>query len=327
MSQPGFFPLNRSLRGFYEFELSVRVRTGLLIRKPSQAQLSIGGADVWPMSIERYYECGGERLSIEVPYIPGSSLKGRMRGLLEQALGMEYVTTDGKIFQHVRSIDAFSRSYVDEVEASNKFMDDVMKRCPIDEVFGYASFNYKQHLRDKLQLDENSARKLMEYLAPTRLYVEDLYPDEGYVCELYERLERPVYLSDFLEEKPENRIDRLTAAADPRLSVRVKPGVVFRGRIQLLVYDNDCESCPGGKQLCVERNLGLVIRGLRLVESLGLGAATSRGYGRVGVIVERLVFYEAPGLEGRELLGKPTPVTELEPSGDIVAAACPSKGS
>ena len=326
MSQSEVFSLKRRLLGFYEFELSVRVRTGLLIRKPSQAQLSIGGADVWPMSIERYYECGNERLSVEVPYIPGSSLKGRMRSLLEQALGMEYVTTKGKIFQHVRSIDAFFRSYVDEVEARHKFMEDVLNRCPVDEVFGYASFNYLQHLRGKLRLEESSARKLMEYLAPTRLYVEDLYPDEGYVCELYERLERQVYLSDFLEEKPENRIDRLTAAADPRLSVRVKPGVVFRGRIQLLVYDNDCEACPRGEQLCVERNLGLVIHGLRLVESLGLGAATSRGYGRVGISVERLVFYEAPGLEGRELLGKPTPVTELEPSSEIVAAACPSKG-
>jgi len=238
LDQSRFPTASRRLVGIYSFYVRLKVRTGLLIRRPSRAQLSIGGADVWPMTIERVYDCGAGRPGlIEVPYIPGSSIKGRMRSLLELSGGLRLVTTDRKIYAHVRSIVAFKNSMQDP---GTEFYKDVVNRCAVDEVFGYASFQYAQLIdKRELGLDEKQAREVLGVVAPTRLYLEDFYPAQDYVCGEYARLQRPLYLSDFLEEKSENRIDRLTSAADPRSMVRVKPGVVFDGRLALLVFDND----------------------------------------------------------------------------------------
>ena len=322
VDQPRFPTAGRRLVGIYSFYLRLRVRTGLLIRRPSKAQLSIGGADVWPMTIERVYDCGAARPGlIEVPYIPGSSIKGRMKSLLELSGGLRLVTTDGKIFAHVRSIAAFKRSTQDP---ASEFYRDVVDRCAVDDVFGYASFQYAQLLDQReLGLDEKRAREVLGVVAPTRLYLEDFYPARDYVCGEYARLQRPLYLSDFLEEKSENRIDRLTSAADPRSMVRVKPGVVFEGRLELLVFDNDLDSCPDGSVACVERNIELIGRGMRLLELLGLGAATSRGYGRVDVEITR-IEYVKPMASAETVTENPMTVDELlERVKGIAAAAKP----
>ncbi len=305
--QPTYPSLQRRLVGIYEFNVRFTVKTGLLVRKPSKAQLSIGGADVWPMTIERLYVCDGTRIGpLEVPYIPGSSIKGRMRSLLELSLGLRLVTTDGKIYMHVRSISAFQKS---TSNPTSEFYNDVVGRCVIDEVFGYASFQYQQLFRE-LGVDEVQAQEIMNVVAPTRLHVEDFYPSSDYVCSLYRRLQRQLYLSDFLEEKSENRIDRLTSAADPREMVRVKPGVEFDGRIMLLVFDNDITNCPQTNVQCVKRNIELVARGLKLLETLGLGAATSRGYGRVLVSITGVRFIEPMGT-AKPLITKAVSIDDL----------------
>lgn len=310
VNQSRFPTAGRRLVGIYSFHVRLRVMTGLLIQRPSKAQLSIGGADVWPMTIERVYDCDAGRPGrIEVPYIPGSSIKGRMRSLLELSGGLRLVTTDGKIFAHIRSIAAFKRSTRDP---ASEFYRDVVNRCAVDELFGYASFQYAQLLDDQhgLGLDKKQAREVLGVVAPTRLYLEDFYPARDYVCSEYAKLQRPLYLSDFLEEKSENRIDRLTSAADPRNMVRVKPGVVFEGRLTLLVFDNDLVSCPDSNVTCVERNIELLGRGLRLLGLLGLGAATSRGYGRVDVEIAR-IEYAKPMASTETVIDKSIIVDEL----------------
>lgn len=288
-----YFKVERKLVGIYIFDLALTVRTGLLIRRPSKAQLSIGGADVWPMTIEKVYRCGSNEFKVEVPYVPGSSLKGRMRSLTELSLRVPLVTSDGKIFLHARSIQAFKESFD---KAAEEFYNDVVKRCPVDELFGYASFQYQQLIKDKkLGFDPRRAQEIIEISAITRLFVEDLFPSTQYVCGLYNSLQRPPYLHDFLEEKSENRVDRLTSAADPRDMVRVKPGVEFSGSISLLVFDIDRDSCPGSSASnnnCLHRNLELLAGALELVERLGLGAATTRGYGRVAITITNISYYK-----------------------------------
>ena len=309
-AEPRFPSFTRGLVGIYKFNLRAVTKTGLLIRRPSKAQLSIGGADVWPMTLELSYKCSSQSFNIEVPYIPGSSLKGRMRSLTELSLNLNMVTTDGKIYLHVRSIEAFKRSLNNPADS---FYDDVINRCPVDEIFGYASFQY-QHLQDNrrgLGLDPQKAKTVMEMSTITRLYVEDLYPSEDYVCQLFNTLQRPPYLHEFLEEKSENRIDRLTSAADPRDMVRVRPGVVFAGSLSLLVFDLDLDKCDAGaypSMTCLERNINIIGRSLELVEQLGLGAATSRGYGRVHIGISSIEFYKP--FEG----SKPVTTQELRPS-------------
>jgi CRISPR-associated protein Csm3 len=77
--------------------------------------------------------------------------------------------------------------------------------------------------------------------------------------------------------------------------VRVRPGVVFGGALRLLVFDVD--------RGFVGRNLGLVARGLKLVEETYLGASGSRGYGRVRFRRLKVAAAKAsdPALEYKEV--------------------------
>jgi len=149
------------------------------------------------------------------------------------------------------------------------FVDDVLNRCVIDELFGYAAAQYKQivervgHEHKSVDVD-----KIFNMLAITRLIIDDFFPTEDYVKQIGAKS-----VADFLEEKSENRIDRITSAADPRDIVRVKPGVRFGGRITLLLFDNDADM--------IEKYLTTLATGLKLIEETYLGASGSRGYGRV----------------------------------------------
>jgi len=255
---------SRHLVGFVKFPLALETKTGLLIRMPVHAQAyRIGGADLYPMVTKVTYHMGGSAFELEVPYIPGSSLKGRMRALLELASNQKFYTTDRKIWQYVRNLSAMG---VEE------FLNDVFSRNPISELFGWAAANYGQvveRLGDTSKYNENDVVKAFkDYLAITRLLFSDFFPSKDYV----ERA-RPRSVSDFLEEKPENRIDRITSAADPREVVRVKPGVEFEGDIVMLLFDIDKEM--------VRKYLDTLVLGFELLESTYLGGSGSRGYGRV----------------------------------------------
>jgi CRISPR-associated protein Csm3 len=278
--------IQKALRGLVRVDLEMEVLTGLLIRMPVHAQVyRIGGADLYPIVTRKKYVLDSQEVEVDVPMVPGSSLKGRMRGLLELALGKPLYSTDGRIWLHAR---VFSGDYVmslSEIES------DIVGRCEIDEVFGapalgidqlieYYAGQYAAQRGEDRPTDEDRDRarqevraKIVPHLAFTRLLVDDMYPTAEYVKTLSESGRRLVSVADFLEEKGENRIDRVTSAADPRQVVRVRPGVVFGGALRLLVFDVD--------RGFVGRNLGLVARGLKLVEETYLGASGSRGYGRV----------------------------------------------
>lgn len=247
----------RELKGIIGLDLIFETITGLLVRMPVQAQAyRIGGADQYPMVTRRRYD---DR-EIDVPYVPGSSLKGRVRSLLEVALGQKLYTSDGKVWQHVRSLTTMEK----------EFFDDVEKRCIVDELFGWAAANYKQ-ISDaikELKLSGTNADDVFKNLAPTRLLVSDFFPTEDYVRNIDARS-----VADFLEEKSENRIDRITSAADPRNVVRVKLGIEFGGGMKILVFDLDRDN--------VSKYLYTVGSGLKLVEETYLGGSGSRGYGRV----------------------------------------------
>ena len=278
-------PVTRHIRGIIKVKLEFETITGLLVRMPLQAQAyRIGGADQYPMITKVKYlvkdETSGENyrtLWLEVPYIPGSSLKGRMRSLLELSMGLKLYTADNKIWQHVRSTKAMDSDFIDDVE----------QRCVLDELFGWAAANYKQ-IEDLVRRSGRNidARKLFANLAPTRLLVDDFMPSERYIREV-----KPTSITDFLEEKSENRIDRVTSAADPRDIVRVKPGVVFSGNLRILLFDNDSDM--------VEKYLQLLATGLELLEETYLGGSGSRGYGRIkftSISVEVLKVVNRDGL-------------------------------
>ena len=261
---------------------------GLLIRS-GRAKEVLGLADIMPVAVEYPYEVGGQRHYLTVPYIPGSSLKGRARSLLETALGLPLFTTDGKIYLHTRIVQLDIR--------------DEEPYCPVDAVFGTPAIPPNIVAEEK--------RFVVECWAPTRAVFRDLFPSRRYgegLCRSRGGCEG-VQLADFLEEKWENRIDRVTSTADPRNVMRLRQGVEFEGGISFLIYDVDVcrkEVCDAHSKIIgeiKEKYGGLpalyyvnkLIDALELVERTYLGASGTRGYGRVKFRDLKAVMYDVRG--------------------------------
>jgi CRISPR-associated protein Csm3 len=243
---------------------------GLLIRS-GRAKEILGAADVVPMTISRTYTVQNVTRTIEVPYIPASSLKGKTRSLLEIAYNLPLYTTDNKIYLHMRVVK-------DDVVHEDPY-------CPIDNIFGTPAI-------DGERLKKKGLQNLFKCWAPSRAIFRDLFPSVEYIKGLCEEKScSDITLDDFVEEKWENRIDRVTSTADPRNLLRLRPGVEFSGGITFLVFDLDV--CP--RRECEEKSayrdkvgglpakfyLETLLKGFELVEATYLGASGTRGYGQV----------------------------------------------
>jgi len=260
----------RRLIAIIEINYKLVNKTGLLIRSPI-AKVTIGGKDTETMIATKKYIVNNKEHYIDVPYIPGSSIKGRIRSLLELYMGIP-LCFDGKILMHRRE---YPPSKCDSLEYE------------LDDLFGFPSFQLSKLLKDiKEEKDVENKKKKHEYLkkfinivAPTRLMVEDIFPSNDYVKELLS-VNDFISKEDFLEEKSENRIDRITSAADPRFIMRIKPDIEFEGKMKILIFDVDIQKSDNGKTR-LERYLDLLFTGMKLVEDTYLGGSGTRGYGKV----------------------------------------------
>lgn len=218
------------------------------------------------------------------PYIPGSSLRGRLRSLLEQSSGLatpsELVYLSRRRGQEVR------------IHQSDRPDDDV---CVL--------FGRSPGRMDRVQGDPLDTT----VATPSRLTVYDaaLDPDSITVA-MRENLD-----DELTEVKSENAVDRITSQANPRTLERVPSGAKFRVR---MVVDILCEE---DKPL-----FGRVIEGLRLLEDDALGGGGSRGNGRVRLSNMRLVwrgrgFYAAGEAEQELLAGGDLAGLQGLASGDL----------
>jgi len=256
-----------SLKGILKINCELINLTGLLIGT-GRGKLEIGELDIEPLFITTMYNIDGNIYIADVPTIPGSSLKGRIRSLLEVAMNMP-LWSDGKIVQHygVRSKKELKEGWC------------LDPKCPICTYFGRPALQIEilesELKREKDVNVDELIKKLNEYkkyAAPTRLYVSDAIPTVDCLRRIIEEKEGSISVGkeDFLDMKPENRIDRVTSAADPRTIGRIKPGIRFGIDFTIcLYYDFDVN------------NLRNLIMGMELLEDTYLGASGSRGYGRV----------------------------------------------
>jgi len=205
--------------------------TGLHIGA-GKGSLEIGGADN-PVVKDAF----------GLPYIPGSSLRGKVRSLLENAMGLtspsELVFLSKRRGQEVR------------IHQSDR---------PDDEIcllFG----------RNPGKLDRMEGEALdATASSPARLTIYDSPLDqESITAQMRENLD-----DEITEVKSENAIDRITSQANPRTLERVPAGARFRVRMVLDVL------CEEDKSLAAR-----VLEGLRLLEDDALGGGGSRGSGRV----------------------------------------------
>lgn len=184
--------------GKYIISVDIKLRTGL----------HIGGT-------EEGFDIGGiDNLVIKdkvtgVPYIPGSSLKGKMRSLLEWA----HNKVDIK--QNEKTGDWEGRLCNDPKHS-------------IGIVFGVSAEDHKGNLP-----------------GPTRLTVRDalahdkvVLPDKT-VKKQVDIWEATMGEKIYTEVKTENFIDRLTSAATPRSMERVSAGSVFQGQFIFDIYQKE----------------------------------------------------------------------------------------
>src|SRR6476620_3824667 len=202
------------------------------------------------------------------PYVPGSSLRGKIRSLLEQSGGLavpsELVYLSRRKGQEVR------------IHQSDR---------PDDEIcllFG----------RNPGRMDRGSGEGAESKSAsPARLTVYDAPLDqESITPQMRENLD-----DELTEVKSENAVDRITSQANPRTLERVPSGARFRFRMVLDVL------CEEDKPL-----LARVAEGLRLLEDDALGGGGSRGNGRVAFSALSLAWrgkeYYAKGSAENSLL-------------------------
>ena len=201
------------------------------------------------------------------PYVPGSSLRGKIRSLLEQSSGLavpsELVYLSRRKGQEVR------------IHQSDR---------PDDEIcllFGRNPGRMERVQGETLDTTQATPARLAVFDAP-------LDPD-SITAQMRENLD-----DELTEVKSENAIDRITSQANPRTLERVPAGARFKTR---LVMDVLCEE---------DAPLFLrVLEGLRLLEDDALGGGGSRGSGRVSFSNLKLVWrgknYYASGAPEKEI--------------------------
>lgn len=207
----------------------------------SSTEMSIGGADsiVVRDPITNF------------PYVPGSSLRGKMRSLLERVRGE--MTID------------LEKSQVKQV----KYIKDLSE--PLAQGASLKSANPSSHpdaLSTKLfgvAIDKPDS-VTSENVVPQRLLVRDAPLENPDDLDKAKNTDMPM-----TEVKTEVAIDRITSKANPRQIERVPAGARFRFEFILNLYGNDSEN----------DYIGYLFQCMELLQDDYLGGHGSRGYGRI----------------------------------------------
>lgn len=177
------------------------------------------------------------------PYIPGSSVRGKMRSLLDRHFEKELNKPVG------------SGVRLHECKTPTDYYE-----CQVCQVFGVAP---QRDMRGKT--------------IPGRLIVRDTF----LTPESLEALDIADTDTDFTEIKTEVAIDRITSAATPRQQERVPAGTTF-GPFQVVhslytVHDSDHDNRLQDELTYFDT----VLKGMELLEDDYLGGSGSRGSGQI----------------------------------------------
>lgn len=221
---------NFILRGKFE------CLTGLHIGG-SKEKLDIGGVDSPVIRDPR----------TRFPYVPGSSLKGKLRSLLEYGLG---VVPIGKN------------------EKGKDITGNVSSDVEIVRIFGIGA--------NEKDPESDDFIKALRDIGPSRLVVRDSHPDR-HTQEWWEKLDSEL---QYTEIKSENGINRVTSAANPRFIERVAAGSRFEFEMVYSVF-KIAEKDEAAVLKAANDDLDNLRMALFMLEHNFIGKSGSRGYGRV----------------------------------------------
>ena len=177
------------------------------------------------------------------PYVPGSSLRGKMRSLLEQAAGL-VAPTDLVYLSRRRGQEV-------RIHQSDEAGDEI---CLL---FGRNPGRVERVSGEAMEPKTATPARLTAYDAPLDL--------DSITAQMRENLD-----DELTEVKSENAIDRVTAQSNARTLERVPAGAKFKVRLVLDIL------CAEDREL-----VATLVQGIRLLEDDALGGGGSRGSGRV----------------------------------------------
>lgn len=181
------------------------------------------------------------------PYMPGSSLRGKMRGLLDRHRNNQL---NKPIGQGVT---------VHECKTPEDYY-----KCPVCQVFGVAP----------------TEKALKGKTMPTRLIARDVSLTEDALQDLKDADTE----GELTEGKWEVAIDRITSAATPRQIERVPAGATF-GPFELVygIYTKNADN-KNDIETQVKPELqrfNIILTGMELLQDDYLGGSGTRGYGKI----------------------------------------------
>lgn len=274
------------------------------------------------------------------PYIPGSSLRGRMRALLEaktEAI-LRPMTNDGKIWMEFYRTDDFNKEAVFTEDEFQSFLEkhqfDEKQKAVLKASLGHKNrklFILRKNIKkgdlekEAFEQVERELRRIADQNAynlalesqvcrlfgnsasdpglPSVLIVRDAMLSEG---------SKVIYMADKLpvtEAKMEIVVDRITAHAMPRTIERVPAGAKFDFEIVYKVQTHKngqfVENAADNPHIkCDQKlreDLTNILCALEIIEThTGLGGNTSRGHGQVRFHINA---FEAKDIAGDNVKG------------------------
>jgi CRISPR-associated protein Csm3 len=229
-------------------------KTGLHVGG-SKSSLSIGGMDNAVIKSAK-----GQ------PYVPGSSIKGKLRSLLAKTEGSYFFSKKAKEGEQKRverlngDRKEEAKSYLNLI-SSEKISTDEDHQYIMD-LFGYSGDSNKPEERG---------------IRPNRLLVRDAFLVNA---------DDSIFFEGYTDSKWENVINRRTGTAEhPRQMERVPAGAQFQFELVYSVYDD----VTGANQSELRGHLQKILMALQLLEDDGIGGQLSRGYGKVNVSVTDII--------------------------------------
>ena len=242
----------KRLSDILEIKGELKLLTGLHIGA-GKDEVKIGGVDNFVVRNPLNNE----------PYIPGSSLKGKIRMLLELYYGL-FNSENGDVFTY-RVYKKLKKGLDDErLKAAKNIL----------KLFGTSGADFK----DWNKQEKKEEKEEIKELSFTRVSFYDLtLTDES------RKALRSKVGGLMTEEKIEVKINRITGTSFSGAlpgKERIPAGTKFEFKLCLKVFEVDGEE--GEKEF-----LDILAKGLRLLELDSLGGSGSRGYGKVKFISEK----------------------------------------
>ncbi|MEH2080400.1 MAG: type III-A CRISPR-associated RAMP protein Csm3 [Nostoc sp.] len=280
----------KALLGKFTLKSQIEVKTGLHIGGGGE-NLDIGGLDkpVIRDPLTQY------------PYLPGSSIKGKLRAITERLINKPlnrpsgsntyryesddladgFTEVDGLLIRYEGASTCFVSRLFGSTGGNNCWIDtDTVASQGLERVqntqrqyIAWVNNSRTGRFVENANSQLNAGETVREYIkvkgrnCPARLIVRDshLSPQSA---EQLKKVDTGLFMTEW---KFENGIDRVTAAANPRQFERVPAGSIFEFELVYTVEDS--------KQAIEDlKNIAIA---LAILEDDALGGHGSRGYGKV----------------------------------------------